>query len=146
MKRVKKLYNKINDIDIIMDMYDRVISKNTKNKNRLCNFDDYYSCNIESIRKIINSNNYIPNRYNIFLIREPKLRIIMSQSIKDKIINHLVAEYVLVKVFESKHTDSMCATRLGKGTIYGVKLLKKYLNKMKRDHNNFYYGKHQFSI
>ena len=91
MKRVGNLYNIINDIDIIMDMQDRVISKNTKNKRKLMSFDDYYSCNIINIKNIIHNNNYIPDKYNIFLIKEPKYRIIMGQSIKDKIINHLVA-------------------------------------------------------
>ncbi len=32
----------------------------------------------------------------------------------------------------------MCATRKNKGTLYGVKLLKKYLNEMKRKYKNFY--------
>ena len=48
------------------------------------------------------------------------------------------AEYVLVKTFENKYGNNMCATRIGKGTLYGVKLLKKYLNQMKRKYNNFY--------
>ena len=33
MKRVNNIYNKICDIEVIMDMYDKVIKTNTKNKN-----------------------------------------------------------------------------------------------------------------
>ena len=51
-----------------------------RNKRKLLSFDDYYTCNINNIKKTINSNNYVPGKYNIFIIREPKLRIIMSQS------------------------------------------------------------------
>ena len=72
------------------------------------------------------------------MITDPKARIVMAQEIEDKIINHLIADYVLVKTFDNKYGSSMCATRVGKGTLYGVKLLKKYLNETKRKYDNFY--------
>ena len=62
----------------------------------------------------------------------------MSQNIEDKVINHLVADYILVPTFEKKYLDCMCATRVGKGTHYGICLLVKYLNDIKRNYNNFY--------
>ena len=57
----------------------------------------------------------------------------MAEELEDKIINHLIAEYILVKVFEKKHTDNMCATRVGKGTAYALKLLRKYINDIWKD-------------
>ena len=62
----------------------------------------------------------------------------MSQSIEDKIINHLIAKYFLLRVFEPKYIDSMCATRIGRGTSYAINLMKKYLNIMKFKYNDFY--------
>ena len=62
----------------------------------------------------------------------------MAEEIEDKIINHLIAEYFLVAVYENIYTDSMCATRKGRGTSYGIKLLYKYLNKLKSNYDNFY--------
>ena len=73
--------------------------------------------------------NYKPSKYNIFLIREPKVRLIMSLNIIDKIINNLVCEYLLVDIFDSSLIDTNVATRVGKGTHYGYKKLVKYLNK-----------------
>lgn len=144
MKRVGNLYNKICDIDIIIDMY-KIIEKNTKNKLKIKKFNQFFSCNIIDVKNIIVSKNYIPKEYNIFLIREPKLRIIMSQNIKDKIINHLVAKYFLQDVFEKTFIDTTVATRKGKGTDYGIKMIKKYLNEMKNKYNNFYYLKFDIS-
>ena len=69
MKKINNLYDKINDIDIIIDMYDNVVSKNTKNKQKIEKFNDYYSINIINIKNIINSGNYIPGKYNIFSSR-----------------------------------------------------------------------------
>lgn len=145
MKKINNLYDKINDIDIIIDMYDNVVSKNTKNKQKIEKFNDYYSINIINIKNIINSGNYIPGKYNIFLVREPKIRIIMSQNITDKVINHLIAKYFLIDVLDKTLVDFNIATRLNKGTHYGIKLTKKYLNEMKIKYDTFYYLKFDIS-
>ena len=62
----------------------------------------------------------------------------MSQSIEDKIINHLIAEYLLVRTFENRYIDSMCATRFNKSSGYATKLMKNYLNEIKLKYNTFY--------
>lgn len=106
MKRVNNLYEKITDLNVITDMYDNTVAKNTKNKSKIERFNDYYSANIIDIKNIIDKKSYISGKYNIFSIREPKLRIIMSQNIKDKVINHLVAKYFLVDIFDKCFIDS----------------------------------------
>ena len=145
MKRANNLYNKINDIDVIMKMYDKVVSLNTKNKRKVMKFDDYYSSNIENIKQIISKCNYYPSKYNIFLIKEPKLRIIMSQSIKDKIINCLVAKYFLIDVFDKSLIRENCATRIGKGTHYALRLFKSYLHAYTKKYDKFYILKFDIS-
>lgn len=150
MKRVNNLYNKICDIDAIMQMYDKVIRINTKNKEKIQQFDNFYSCNIVKIKEMLIGKSYTPGKYNIFLIKEPKVRIIMSQEIEDKLINHLVAKYFLIDVFDKTLSDRNCATRTGKGTHYALKLFKQdynyYLNKygkfyvLKLDISKYFYN------
>ena len=137
MKRVSNLYSDLYDINNIINMTDKVLSK-VKNKERREKFYLYYSEHIINIKKRLESNNINLGKYNIFLITDPKCRVIMSQSIEDKVINHLIAEYLLVRVFENRYIDSMCATRVGKGSGYATKLMKKYLNEIKLKNNKFY--------
>lgn len=136
MKRAKNLYNKICDIEVIMNMYDKVIKRNTKNKRKIQKFENFYSCNIANIKEELISKKYKIGKYNIFLVYEPKVRIIMSQNIKDKIVNHLIAKYFLIETFDKSMMNRNCATRVGKGTHYALKILKKdynnYLNKYKQ--------------
>ena len=139
MKRVNNLYNRICDIDTIINVYDKVVRVNTRNKYKIEKFNNYYSINIYKIKDILCSKKYIPDRYNIFLIKESKYRIIMSQSIKDKIINHLVSHYFLVYVFDKKLINENTATRVGKGTHYALKLFKKYIINIKINIINFIY-------
>ncbi len=55
----------------------------------------------------------------------------MSQNISDKLINHLVGN-VLINVLEKSLINTNVATRKEKGTHYGIKYLKKYLNELKK--------------
>ena len=145
MKRVNNIYHKICDIDNIMK-YEHIVSVNTANKKKVEKFQEHYVENIYKIRDILMSKNYIPGEYNIFFIHEPKLRLIMSNNIQDKIINHLVAYYLLVEVFDKTFIDTTVATRTGKGTHMGLNYTKKYINDMKRLYNdNFYYLKFDIS-
>ena len=69
----------------------------------------------------------------------------MSQNIIDKVINHMVSEYFLVDVFENSFIEENIATRKNKGTHYGIKLLKSYLNKKIQKNKNFYILKFDIS-
>ena len=135
MKRVNNLYRSICDLDNIIEMTN-IVCKNTKNKKKVEKFETYKMEHIINIKNKLESKDFQFDKYNIFMISDPKVRIIMNQTIEDKIINHLVAKYILIKVFEPKFTNSMIATRKNYGISYGIKILKKYLNKLRN--KNFY--------
>ena len=137
MKRVGNLYSDLYNLNNIIKMTDRVLSK-VKNKERKEKFLLYYSEHIINIKNRLESKNINLGKYNIFLITDPKVRVIMSQSVEDKIINHMIAEYLLVRVFENRYIDSMCATRINKGSGYANRLMKKYLNDIKLKYSKFY--------
>ena len=133
MKKLNNFYTSIVDIKIIQDMYDKRVKLNTKNKKKLEKFENNYVSNMIYIKNILNDKKYIPGKYNIFIIKEPKLRLIMSQNVIDKIINHVVSEYFLVNIYDKTLIDTNIATRKNKGTHYGIKLLKKYINEIKNE-------------
>lgn len=93
--------------------------------------------NIESIYDCLISNNYNIGKYNIFIIKYPKYRIVMSLNIRDKIVNHYITIYSLIPKL-SKYLDSRnIATRKDMGCAYGIKLLKKYIE-LNKKYENFY--------
>ena len=130
MKRKKRLYDNISFEDVLR-VYRKQIRVNTKNKVKIRKFEDFYSINLARVKRIIENKNYIPGKYNIFLIKEPKYRIIMSQNISDKLINHVVADKILLPALNNCLIDLNVATRKEKGTHFGIKYLKKYLNELK---------------
>ena len=145
MKRFNNLYKYICDIDTIMDMYDNVVSKNTKNKSKIEKFDKLYSINIYRIKELIMRKYHEPCKYSIFLVKEPKYRIIMSQELIDKVINHLVAKFFISYPFEPTLIEENTATRIGKGTHYALNLFKNYYNKYKNKYSSFYILKFDIS-
>ena len=121
----------------ILNLYEKEIAKNVKNKNRIYYFEKNKMQNIEEIIKTIKSSDYKIDKYNIFMISEPKHRIIMALNIKDKIINHYIAKYVLEAKLTKYLDDRNIATRKNMGTDYGIKMIKKFIEKNKK-YNNFY--------
>lgn len=137
MKRVNNIYSEVYNLNNIINMTNKVLSK-TKNKYKVYMFELYKFEHFFNIYRRLYLKDIGNIKYNIFMINDPKPRIIMAEDIEDKIINHLIAKYLLNEVFESKYDECMCATRIGKGTLYGIRLLKKYLNDMKNKYDNFY--------
>ena len=129
MKRVGNIYDKMIAIENIKWTYNRQVRINTKNRHKIYKFDNFYTVNLCNIHNLL-ENGYKCGRYNIFLIRENKYRVIMSQQIGDKVINHLVGN-TLIHFLDKSLIDGNVATRINKGTHYGIKMVKRYLNSLK---------------
>lgn len=126
------------NVKTLLEIYEDEISKNVRNKAKLLSFEMNKIQMISSIIYKLKNCNVGHNKYNIFLIYEPKCRLVMSLSIQDKIINHYVTRYILEPKL-SKYLDCRnVATRKGMGTDYAIKLVKNYLNLVKGKSNNFY--------
>lgn len=141
MKRISNIYSNIYDTKNIINIY-KFIRTKVKNKKRIETFENNYTMNISYIKKILENKTYRPSKYNIFLIRKPKYRIIMSQNMIDKIVSHLCSKYLLIPYLEKSLIDTNVATRKNKGISYGIRLLRKYLNCVNKD---YYYLKFDIS-
>ena len=124
-------------VNDIIDIYEKEVSVNTKNKNKVYNFERNKIENIYDIKNIIENNNYKIKRYNIFTINSPKYRIVMSLNMKDKIINHYVARFILLHRLNKYLDMRNCATRKNMGYDYAIKLLKKYIE-LNKKYDRFY--------
>ena len=122
----------------ILNIYNEEISKRVKNKRKIEEFERYKISYLISIYDVLKSGNYDVFKYNIFLIKEPKYRIIMSCSIYDKVINHFITRYVLEPKLAKYLDIRNCATRKGMGSSYAIDLVKKYIEEEKRESGEFY--------
>lgn len=128
MKRVNNLYDSMISYSNILYVFNRIKSR-CHNKDKLMRFIRYKNCYLMDILIKLKNNSYVFSNYNIFLIKENKYRIIMSESISDKIVNQMVSYFILLPSLKCL-IDSNIATRRGKGSGYGYKLFESYVNKI----------------
>lgn len=130
-------YDDIVSINKIKDVYDGIY-KNTCHKAKLVRFELTKTSNIVKIYNTLKNKHYNHLKYNIFIIKEPKYRIIMSELMYDKIVNHLISKYVLIPTLSRKLIEQNVATRTGKGSKEGIRYMKKYINSIKENYDNVY--------
>ena len=137
MKRKGNLYKNIYNFNNIIKAYNEVC-KNTKNKRKVAIFRSYKCMYISRIYEILKNRKYKVGTYNVFTIYEPKERRIVSQNMQDKVVNHLVARYILYPALLPCLIDSNVANRKNMGTNKGLLYFKDFYRKSKIKYKNFY--------
>lgn len=137
MKRKGNLYSQIYNFENILDAFNEVC-RNTKNKRHIENLKEYKCIYISRIHSILESKTYHPGSCNIFIIHEPKKRRIVSLSMQDKIINHLVARHILYPAILPCLLDVNVASRKGLGTSRGLELANEFHRICKVKYKNYY--------
>lgn len=137
MKSKKHLYNDILKYDNALEMYNK-IKRSCRNRKAVYEFSLNLNTHIMNILLLLKERKYKFSRYKIFMIRDPKFRIIMSENIPDKLVNHLVSKHILLPALESKLIDTNVATRIDKGSGYAFNMFVKYINKLKYTKKEIY--------
>jgi retron-type reverse transcriptase len=118
-------------------IYRTEISKTVKNKRKLYFFEKHLMSNLSSVLTDLKNPNYKVSKCNIFLVKEPKKRVVMSLNLHDKLINHVFTRLILNPKLEKYLDNRNVATRKGKGLDYAIKKIKYYLEKNKK-YDEFY--------
>ena len=124
-------------IENIMQVFNE-ICRNTRNKRKVAKYKEQKCINIFRVYNILKSKSYIPSEPFVFTIYEPKERRIESQTMEDKLINHLVSRYILYPSILPCLIDTNVASRKNKGTSAGLMYFKKYNNICKIKYNTYY--------
>lgn len=128
-KETRNIYDNAITYENIYNMW-RIIKRTCNNRKEVFYFSLNLNSNLYNIYNALKNKTYIPGKYRIFMIFEPKARLVMSQSIFDKIVNHFVTNYYLISYLDKYLIDFNVATRRNKGSSYAMMLLKKYFNKI----------------
>ena len=144
MKRMNNLYENIYKPENIMQAFNEVC-RNMKNKKKVNAYKDFKCGYISRIYNDLKNRTYKVGPYNEFTIYEPKERKIVSQGIYDKIINHLVARYILMPALLPKLIKQNVASREGLGTKAGLGFHYRYRNICKIKYDTFYILKFDIS-
>ena len=98
-------------------------------------FSFFLYSNLTDILNSLKDDTYNFSKYNIFIINDPKFRIIMSDQMNDKIVNHLIAYKILIPALSPYLIEQNVATRKGYGANKAYYYFEKYANTLKVNGN-----------
>lgn len=125
MKRFNDLYENIYKTENIKACYYEVM-RNTKNKRQVYKLQNNAENVIRTIYEELKNERYVVGKYNVFIIYESKQRTIVSQGMKDKIVNHLIAREILYPAILPCLVPFNVASRPGMGTKKALEYLERY--------------------
>lgn len=137
MKRKSHLYEAMLNVEEIQRVYLH-IQRNTCNKQKVYQWESISFVLFYQVYSVLEKRNYYPGKYHTFVIYEPKKRIIQSQNMFDKLVNHLVSEKILIPTIDSCLIDTNVASRKDKGTSYARKKYFEYRHIMDRKYSEYY--------
>lgn len=137
MKRKNNLYKDIYNLENILEAYDE-ICRNTKNKKKVARYKEHKCRNIYRVYFILKNRIYVPGKPYVFTIYEPKERRVESQSMEDKLVNHLISRYILYPALLPCLIETNVASRKDKGTSAGLNYFKEYSKKCKQKYGTYY--------
>lgn len=137
MSAYLKKYNDILKYEYLLNEF-IIIKRNCQNRKMVYLFELYLNQNLLNILKKLYKKQYVFSKYRIFIIDNPKYRIIMSENMPDKIVNHFISSQILLPILEPLLIDTNVATRKGKGSSYAINMLKKYINTLSLNKKEIY--------
>lgn len=90
--------------------------------------------NLMFLHYMLTSKKYRLSPYNRFMVHEPKERLIMYNSFRDKIVQHSLCDNVLEPRLKKTFVFDNYASQKGKGTHFGLDRLKMFMQRYYRQH------------
>lgn len=100
--------------------------KDNRDKPNIIDFDFHLESNLEKIRWELETNRYQPSFYKYFVVCDSKKRNIAAPAFRDRVVQHALVS-AIEPLFEKRFIFDSYACRKNKGTHFGMKRLKKFL-------------------
>lgn len=82
----------------------------------------------ERLAYILNTDLYVPGKFEIFYVYEPKRRLVQAPAFVDKVVQHAIVDNALYEAITRSFVPANCASQVDKGMHYGLDLLKEFMS------------------
>ncbi len=127
MKRYGNLYEQITDFANLYDASQKAISGH-RDKPSVIRFWFNLENELFILQNELKTHTYQPRPYQIFFVREPKLRQICAAPIRDRVVHHAVCS-IVGPIWEKTMISDSFACRVGKGTLAAILRAKHFSGK-----------------
>lgn len=119
------MYGQISSLDNIVISF-KDASQGRRYSPSVLKFADNLEYQLINIQAELLQDRFSPLPYNHFIVCEPKKRHIAAPSFHDIVVQHAIFN-IINPLFEKQFIFDSYACRIGKGTHFGVKRIKKFL-------------------
>lgn len=78
----------------------------------------------ERLSYILRTRKYVPRKFEVFYVREPKLRLVQAPAFVDKVVQHALVDNILYEAITHSFILDNYASQRDKGTHYGLSRLR----------------------
>jgi len=110
----------------------REFSKGKRSKQDVIRFELKLEENLFDLHRFLKEENWKPDPYQIFFVRDPKLREIHKASVRDRVLYQAIYR-ILYPIFDSSFIFHSYSSRKEKGTHLGVKNFSKFSRKISKN-------------
>lgn len=140
LKMPKTIKNSFDDNLTFINLYNAFyrICKGNRNKEYILKAEIDIETVICSLEEKLRNGTYIPGKYHIFTIYEPKERVIKALPFQDRIVHQWYIEEFIKPYYLKRFIKDSYACIEGRGAHLAVKTLQKYMRKMEFKNKNYY--------
>ena len=131
MKTHKNIYYKIYRWQNLLLAFSKARKGKTK-KDYVKKFEENLIVNLQQLQFELMIQKYKPKPQKTFILRDPKTRKISKSDFRDRIIHHALCN-VIEPIFQKSFIHDSCTNQKGKGTLFAIKRLDKFLKKVTRN-------------
>jgi len=130
-KTYKRLYEKIYRSNNLLLAWKKARKGKTKRKDVKL-FQENIIENLERLQKDLENGTYTPLPLETFILRDPKTRKISKADFRDRIVHHAIIN-LIGTIFEKRFIYDSCANQIGKGGLFAIKRIYKYIKKVSKN-------------
>lgn len=122
---------------LLIDLFSAYFSarKNKRNTLSALEFELNYEKEIFKLYQELKSGNYEISKSTAFIIFDPVQREIIASSFRDRVIHHLIFNYIN-PIFEPTFIYDSYSCRKNKGTHFGIKRINKFIKSCSNNYQN----------
>lgn len=121
---------------LLIDLFSAYFSarKNKRNTLSALEFELNYEKEILKLYQELKDGSYEISKSIMFIIFDPVQREIVASSFRDRVVHHLIFNYIN-SIFEPTFINDSYSCRKGKGTLYGIKRINKFIRSCSNNYN-----------
>ncbi|PIO07576.1 hypothetical protein COU59_03215 [Candidatus Pacearchaeota archaeon CG10_big_fil_rev_8_21_14_0_10_34_12] len=131
MKTCKNLYPKVYSLKNLILAWEKARKGKTR-KSYVMEFEKDIAYNLKILSDELQNQTYQPKPLETFILRDPKTRKISKSDFRDRIVHHALVN-VIEPIFDKTFIYDSCANRKGKGNLFAIRRLYKFMGKVSRN-------------